>query len=74
MTGETGSYRYMAPEVFRHEPYNQAVDVYSYSLIMFWLFSGMRPFAAISDPVNAVKFAALENGESPFLFWFFTKC
>jgi serine/threonine protein kinase len=22
MTGETGSYRYMAPEVFRHEPYN----------------------------------------------------
>mmetsp|Transcript_4252 Transcript_4252/g.11981 ORF Transcript_4252/g.11981 Transcript_4252/m.11981 type:complete len:445 (+) Transcript_4252:221-1555(+) len=23
MTGETGSYRYMAPEVFRHEPYNR---------------------------------------------------
>lgn len=22
LTGETGSYRYMAPEVFRHEPYN----------------------------------------------------
>jgi len=65
MTGETGSYRYMAPEVFRHEPYNQAVDVYSYSLIMFWLFSGVRPFAAISDPVNAVKFAALENGRPP---------
>ena len=27
-TGETGSYRYMAPEVFRHEPYNNKVDVY----------------------------------------------
>ncbi len=27
MTGETGSYRYMAPEVFRHEPYNSKVDV-----------------------------------------------
>ena len=25
MTGETGSYRYMAPEVFRHEPYNSKV-------------------------------------------------
>jgi serine/threonine protein kinase len=62
MTGETGSYRYMAPEVFRHEPYNQAVDVYSYSLIMFWLFSGVRPFASISDPIRAVKHAALENG------------
>ncbi len=25
LTGETGSYRYMAPEVFRHEPYNTKV-------------------------------------------------
>ena len=25
LTGETGSYRYMAPEVFRHEPYNKQV-------------------------------------------------
>ena len=25
LTGETGSYRYMAPEVYRHEPYNSAV-------------------------------------------------
>ena len=27
LTGETGSYRYMAPEVFRHEPYNPKVRV-----------------------------------------------
>ena len=26
LTGETGSYRYMAPEVFRHEPYNFKVS------------------------------------------------
>lgn len=26
-TGETGTYRYMAPEVFRHEPYNGKADV-----------------------------------------------
>lgn len=25
LTGETGSYRYMAPEVFRHEPYSSKV-------------------------------------------------
>lgn len=35
MTGETGSYRYMAPEVFRHEPYNNKVDVYAYAMIVF---------------------------------------
>ena len=27
LTGETGSYRYMAPEVFRHEPYNFKVSM-----------------------------------------------
>ena len=26
-TGETGTYRYMAPEVYRHEPYNAKVRV-----------------------------------------------
>jgi ankyrin repeat protein/tRNA A-37 threonylcarbamoyl transferase component Bud32 len=62
MTGETGSYRYMAPEVFKHEPYNEKVDVYSYALVMYWLFSGFRPFTNIADPVSAVKFAALEGG------------
>ena len=25
MTGETGSYRYMAPEVYRHESYSEKV-------------------------------------------------
>ena len=62
MTGETGSYRFMAPEVYRHEPYNQAVDVYSYALICYWLFTGVRPFATIKDPIVAVKYAALEHG------------
>lgn len=62
LTGETGSYRFMAPEVYRHEPYNRAVDIYSYALITYWLFSGVRPFANIADPIVAVKFAALEKG------------
>jgi serine/threonine protein kinase len=44
MTGETGSYRYMAPEVFRHEPYNTKVDVYSYAMILYYLFEGVPPF------------------------------
>ena len=38
MTGETGSYRYMAPEVFRHEFYGPAVDVYAASMIFYQLF------------------------------------
>lgn len=65
LTGETGSYRFMAPEVYRHEVYNQTVDVYSYSLIIYWLFSGVRPFANFTDPIKAVQFAALERGRPP---------
>ena len=34
MTGETGSYRYMAAEVFKHEKYNDRVDIYALGMIM----------------------------------------
>ena len=65
MTGETGSYRYMAPEVFKHESYDEKVDVFSYSLIVYWLFTGLRPFVHLRDPVAAVRYSALEQGRPP---------
>jgi serine/threonine protein kinase len=38
----------MAPEVFRHEPYNSRVDVYSFSMIVYQLFEvGASPTAAV---------------------------
>lgn len=60
LTGETGSYRYMAPEVFRHEPYNNKVDVYAFSMICFQLFEGLPPFWEL-DPVEAARLASYEN-------------
>lgn len=40
-----GTQSYMAPEVARHERYNQTVDIYSLGLVMWWLLSGFRlPF------------------------------
>lgn len=35
LSGNTGSMRYMAPEVALGNPYNHKVDVYSYG-ILFW--------------------------------------
>ncbi|KAA8532923.1 hypothetical protein F0562_032960 [Nyssa sinensis] len=35
MTGETGSYRYMAPEVFNHQRYDKKVDVFSFAMILY---------------------------------------
>lgn len=40
MTGGTGSYRYMAPEVFRRETYGKSVDVFSFALIVHEMFQG----------------------------------
>ncbi|XP_022769506.1 serine/threonine-protein kinase STY8-like [Durio zibethinus] len=34
MTGGTGSYRYMAPEVYRRESYGKSIDVFSFALIV----------------------------------------
>uniref|UniRef100_A0A7S0UV82 Protein kinase domain-containing protein n=1 Tax=Polytomella parva TaxID=51329 RepID=A0A7S0UV82_9CHLO len=65
LTGETGSYRYMAPEVFRHEPYSLKVDVYSYAMIIFQLFETNVPFAG-QDPIEAARSAALEGSRPTF--------
>jgi len=63
MTGETGSYRYMAPEVFRHEDYGRPVDVYSFSMILVHMLNGLPPWAGV-DGVSAVRGAAL-HGSRP---------
>lgn len=44
MTGETGSYRYMAPEVTSHSHYTEKADVYSFALICNEIFTDERPF------------------------------
>jgi len=64
MTGETGSYRYMAPEVFRHESYNEKVDVYAFSMILYELLEGIPPFLDL-DPVEAARTAASKELRSP---------
>jgi len=65
MTGETGSYRFMAPEVFRHERYNESVDVYSYAMIFFNILSGHQPWPMLNG-IKAASAAALE-GRRPYI-------
>lgn len=40
MTSETGTYRYMAPEVLTHKPYNAKVDIWSFGVVLFFMFQG----------------------------------
>ena len=60
LTGETGSYRYMAPEVFRHEYYGPPVDVYAFSMVAYQMYHMMVPFEGMT-PVDAARAAAFER-------------
>jgi len=48
MTGETGTYRYMAPEVVRSEEYNHKVDIWSFGMVMYHMFEGHPPYSELS--------------------------
>lgn len=42
MTAETGTYRWMAPEVIEHSPYRESADVYSFGIVVYVLHC-LRP-------------------------------
>lgn len=44
MTGNTGTLRYMAPEVVLGRSYNQSVDVYSFAILSWQIVTGKVPF------------------------------
>ncbi|KAI7750097.1 hypothetical protein M8C21_007018, partial [Ambrosia artemisiifolia] len=57
MTGETGSYRYMAPEVFKHRKYDKKVDVFSFAMILYEMIEGEPPFSNL-EAYEAAKHVA----------------
>uniref|UniRef100_A0A5B7AU09 Putative serine/threonine-protein kinase TNNI3K n=1 Tax=Davidia involucrata TaxID=16924 RepID=A0A5B7AU09_DAVIN len=57
MTGETGSYRYMAPEVFKHRKYDKKVDVFSFAMILYEMIEGDPPLSHY-EPYEAAKYVA----------------
>ena len=64
MTLGVGTHNYMAPEVVRTPNYNEKVDIYALSLIMFYLSSGKRPFYDLGQNPTEIldRFVA---GEEP---------
>ncbi|CAM6096215.1 unnamed protein product [Calypogeia fissa] len=65
MTGETGSYRYMAPEVFEHRPYDKSVDVFSFGVIVYEMCEDTPPFANY-DAYEAARLVAKERARPDF--------
>lgn len=45
LTGETGTYLYMSPEVMRHEVYDTSADVWSWGVLLAEALSGAPPYS-----------------------------
>jgi len=52
MTGGVGSWRYMAPEVARHDRYTEKVDVFSFAYVLYFLSCGKQPLHEFKDPLD----------------------
>jgi hypothetical protein len=65
LTAETGTYRWMAPEVIAHSRYDAACDVYSYGIVLFEVASGgVVPYASIRSAMT-VALEVSQNGLRP---------
>ncbi len=45
-----GTYKYMAPEVYKSQPYGSAADIYSLGLVLYWMLNERRmPFMPLDS-------------------------
>ncbi|CAI5472951.1 unnamed protein product, partial [Closterium sp. Yama58-4] len=55
MTAETGTYRWMAPEVIEHRAYDHKADVFSFGITLWELLTGKLPYADLTPLQAAVS-------------------
>ena len=62
LTGETGSLRYMSPEVALSRPYNYKAEVFSYASVVWEMLAFRKPFEDLSVEVF---YKAIDTGHRP---------
>lgn len=62
---DPGTYRWMAPEMISHKPYNRKVDVYSFGIVLWEIATGRIPYEDMT-PVQAA-FAVVHKNVRPKL-------
>ncbi|TKY75293.1 Serine/threonine-protein kinase HT1 [Spatholobus suberectus] len=67
MTAETGTYRWMAPEVIEHKPYDHKADVFSFAIVLWELLTGKLPYEHLSPMQAAV--GVIQKGLRPKIPW-----
>mmetsp|Transcript_18852 Transcript_18852/g.30884 ORF Transcript_18852/g.30884 Transcript_18852/m.30884 type:complete len:444 (-) Transcript_18852:145-1476(-) len=61
LTGETGSLRYMAPEVAASKPYGYSADIYSVGIMLWEMLMMEKPFAGLNRKTHN-DFVVLKGG------------
>ena len=62
MSGKAGTVRFMAPEVFREESdYDEKVDIYSLSMCMYFMITGLKPYEDFNDQQSLGKLVSERN-------------
>mmetsp|Transcript_15764 Transcript_15764/g.24516 ORF Transcript_15764/g.24516 Transcript_15764/m.24516 type:complete len:436 (-) Transcript_15764:237-1544(-) len=59
LTGNTGSLRYMAPEVANCEPYDHRVDAYSFGILFWQICSLTTPYSGFSMKMHSDRVVKL---------------
>ncbi|CAL5356637.1 unnamed protein product [Camellia sinensis] len=57
MTAETGTYRWMAPEVIEHKPFDHKADIFSFGIVLWELLTGevsLSVFVLICSSVGII--------------------
>lgn len=53
---KTGTFRYMAPEVYNNQPYGASADIYSLGIVMYWMLNERRtPFLPLPPEIPTVS-------------------
>ncbi len=63
LSGNTGSLRYMAPEVASERPYNHKVDVYSFGILLWQMITLETPFRGYDVKMHSRL--VVEEGQRP---------
>jgi serine/threonine protein kinase len=64
LTGLTGGIRYMAPEVARSQPYNTKADIYSWSMVL-WYIMALEPPLGLYPPNVFIDLVVVKGYRPP---------
>ncbi|CAG9462669.1 unnamed protein product [Pedinophyceae sp. YPF-701] len=65
MTAETGTYRWMAPEVIEHRPYSERADMFSFGILLWELLTAKVPYSDMTPLQAAV--GVVQKGLRPVI-------